>query len=582
MQGFSGFICCKPSYNEGRLFAVTSLREHLSKDILASAEADLRRRESFLRFHTYLAAEGNDIFLRALYRFVHSAPWRYWDPEVVAYALEILENSPERTASAMTVRSRQMGIGFENLFRQAPTASYEDKLSLSKMRDLLRLATEFHPEYLRCAEHIFSNFLIVYWSVLRKGDVRGKYDLRGAVNLISQKGHPSLLKGYNDDIRNAAAHGEVVFRGLESIQYGPEVANVNFSSFEFLDTFDSLWRTSNNLALALLLFIARNRNSLSSANNFILPPSIMVFLAGGGIERTGLNVVGAVESEIHGLGKQLHLAVQTFSLYRPLVLLECAQLTMHLLENGGGGYARYLFDIDQGKSLSSLVIVKPDRLAALLQEDASVERLGEIIDDTPLLWYDESKLRTNFKAWKFLIKSNMKVAKEGILTEWRSAGVVSRGRGRYFIRKIENVSVGKIPRVNVTAVLRYPDDVSNRVLIREIVYSIIKQVSKIWVDTKKAGFEGDRGRIGRPKYIWLRLCRLDGTIRWLNASGWSSGNLVAMAERAYGLFRRPIQIRNPEEVWKGIQIRYSMDRELLNAISGDSDINGGDASSEEL
>lgn len=369
------------------------LRDLLSKDILTSAEATSRKRESFARFYMYLPEVGSDIFLRALYKFVLAAPWRYWDPEVVTNALQLLENSVERTASAMSVRSRQIGIGFENLFRQARASNYEEKLSLSKVRDLLRLATEFHPEYLRCAEHIFSNLLTVYWSVLKKGDVSGKFDLRGAVNFINQKGHNFLLKGYNDDIRNAVAHGEVVFKGLESIQYGPEVANVNFASFEFLSTFDSLWRTSNNIALALLLFIARNKNYLVGIHGFVLPPSLMAFLAASGIERTGLNVVGVVESEIHGLGKQLHLAVQTFTRYRPLVLLECAQLTMHLLENGGSGYARYLFDIDQGKSLSSLVIVRPDRLTTLLQENSPTERLGEIFDDSPLLW---SILRTVF------------------------------------------------------------------------------------------------------------------------------------------------------------------------------------------
>lgn len=561
---------------------MSSLRDLLSKDILASAEADLRKRESLSRFHMFLTPEGNDIFLRALYRFVHLAPWRYWDPEIVANALGLLETSIDRTTSAMAIRSRQMGIGFENLFRQAPTANYEEKLSLSKMRDLLRLATEFHPEYLRYSEHIFNNLLIVYWSVLKKGDVSGKYDLRGAVNLINQKGHHFLLKGYNDDIRNAVAHGEVVFRGLESIQYGPEVANVNFASFEFLSIFDSLWRTSNNLALALLLFIARNKVDLANTKNFILPPSMMAFLAAAGIERTGLNVVGVVESEIHELGKQLHLAVQTFSLYRPLVLLECAQLTMYLLENGGGGYARYLFDIDQGKSISSLVIVKPDRLAKLLQDNASIERLGEIFDDVPLLWYNESKFRTNLKAWKFLFKSHFKTAKEEIATGWRNAGIISRGRGRYLIRKIENVSAGRIARINVTAVLRYPDDVNDKELIRDIIYSIIKRTSKIWIDTKKAGFEGDKGRIDRPKYIWLRLCRLDGTIRWLNACDWASGNLVAMAERAYGLFRKPIQIRNPEEIWKGILIRYSMDMELIKSLMSDSENKKNDDSNDAI
>jgi len=554
---------------------VSSLRDLLSKDILASAEADLRKRESLARFHMFLTPEGNDIFLRALYRFVYSAPWRYWDPEIVARALGLLEDSVGRTTSAMAARSRQMGIGFENLFRQAPTSSHEEKLNLSKMRDLLRLATEFHPEYLRCAEHIFSNFLSVYWSVLKKGDVSGKYDLRGAVNLINQKGHHFLIEGYNDDIRNAVAHGEVVFRGLEAIQYGPDVANVNFASFEFLSILDSLWRTSNNLALALLLFVARNKDDPVNTSKFVLPPSIMAFLAAAGIERTGLNVVGVVESEIHGLGKQLHLAVQTFSLYRPLVLLECAQLTMHLLENGGSGYARFIFDIDQGKSISSLVIVKPDRLAKLLVGNAPIEKLSEIFDGAPLLWYNESQLRTKLKGWKYIFSSRLRVAKEEIATEWRQAGIISHGRGRYVIRKVENVSAGKIARINVTAVLRYPDDVSHRELIRQIIYSIIKSTSKLWIDTKKAGFEGDKGRIARPTYIWLRLCRLDGTIRWLNSCGWRNGNLVAMAEKAYGLFTKPIQIRNPEEIWRGILIRYSPDMELIKNLMDDSENENG-------
>jgi hypothetical protein len=120
----------------------------------------------------FLTPEGNDLFLRALYRFVQFAPWRYWDPEIVASALGLLEGSVERTTSAMAVRSRQMGIAFENLFRQAPPSNYEEKLNLSKMRDLLRLATEFHPEYLRCAEHIFSNLLIVYSSLPTLQEVR--------------------------------------------------------------------------------------------------------------------------------------------------------------------------------------------------------------------------------------------------------------------------------------------------------------------------------------------------------------------------------------------------------------------------
>ena len=549
----------------------TSIREFLSQDLLARAEAELRLRESLARFSTYLSGEGNDLFLRALHRFVRSAPWRYWDPDVVAAALGVLDRSVERTASAISVRSRQIGTGFENLFRRSPTAGYEEKLNLSKIRDLLRLATEFHPEYLRCAEHIFSNLLTLYWSVLKRGDVQGRYDLRGAVNLISQKGHDFLLTGYDDDIRNAIAHGEVVFRGLETIRYGPEVADVNLASFEFMAKFDSLWRTSNNLAIATILFIARNRRVLTDACGVILPSSIMAFLAAGGVERTGLNVVGVVESEIHGLGKQLHLAVETTSQSRLQVLLESAQLTMHLLDSGGGGYARYLFEIDQGKSLSSLVIVKPDRLKALLDERASTERLGEIFDDTPLLWYDESQFRTKLKGWLTIMRSHLRLAREEIRAQWRAAGVISQGSGRYVIRKIENASAGRIPRVNVIAVLRYPEDASDREMVRQIIRGVIKEVSKVWVNTKAVGLKGERGRIGRPRYVWLRLCKLDGTIRWLNAVDWANGNLIAIAEMVYGFWRQPILVRRPEEVWRGIRILYSSP---IGAISEDIEDTG--------
>ncbi len=65
----------------------------------------------------------------------------------------------------------------------------------------------------------------------------------------------------------------------------------------------------------------------------------------------------------------------------------------------------------------------------------------------------------------------------------------------------------------------------------------------------------------------------------MNSCDWASGNLAAMAERVYGLFTRPIQIRNPEEIWKGILIRYSMDMELIkNLMSGSEKENGADIS----
>lgn len=60
-----------------------SIRELLSSAPLSVPDAELRRREGMERFAQYLPAEADDIWARALSKFVTTAPWRYWDPATV-------------------------------------------------------------------------------------------------------------------------------------------------------------------------------------------------------------------------------------------------------------------------------------------------------------------------------------------------------------------------------------------------------------------------------------------------------------------------------------------------------------------
>jgi len=276
---------------------VTSLRDFLATDLLASADIELKRRRSLERFSEYLSADAPDLWLRSLSRFASVPPWSYWDAELLRSALEILEISAERTVSALEAWAGRIGIGFENLLRPAPTSYYEESLTDDKPQDLLRLATEFHPEYLRCEEHIFTNLLTLYWAILRKGAVKAKFEITGALTIIQNKGCNFLLSGYDEKVRNAIAHGEVVFTGT-GIQYGSPEAHYKLTSSEFLSKHDSLWRTSNTLAIAILLFLARNRHLFVNLPRPILPSSIIMFLAAAGVERPGLTVTGIVESDV--------------------------------------------------------------------------------------------------------------------------------------------------------------------------------------------------------------------------------------------------------------------------------------------
>jgi hypothetical protein len=62
----------------------------------------------------------------------------------------------------------------------------------------------------------------------------------------------------------------------------------------------------------------------------------------------------------------------------------------------------------------------------------------------------------------------------------------------------------------------------------------------------------------KPQYVFVDLFKVDGTLRWLKGGGWLAGNLVAVAERVWG--NHPsVLVENPEQIYKGIRIRFSMD-----------------------
>ena len=83
----------------------------------------------------------------------------------------MLERDPQRTLRAIEIRRRALDRGLDNLFRPSDVMKYEDSLDSARSRDLVRLSTEFFPEYLRWAEYVFGNLLELYWALEKRGEV---------------------------------------------------------------------------------------------------------------------------------------------------------------------------------------------------------------------------------------------------------------------------------------------------------------------------------------------------------------------------------------------------------------------------
>ena len=527
------------------------LRELLADDPLTRAVLQVRQWAGHDRFRQ-LIPNLSDQWAAALSRFAGRTPLAFWDDPSVECAISMLEENPTRTCDAIRERGSLFDLGLGNLLVLTEADSRQKALPMGDGRKVVELATVFHPEYLRKCEHVFGNLLSVYWSVRKRGDVSGSYVVKNAISLFERSSEAVLVRGYVDEIRNAIAHGKVCFTAAGT-RYGAHARSPVLLPDEFLASFDFVWRSSLALALGVLLFLARNDGVLANAS-VTTPPSVCGILASGAVERPGLRVIGAFASEVPKIGRQLNVVTENSFKARAMVILDALRLTRRLQEAGATGFSRFLVESHHPWGTPSLVLVSPSRLQRLIDEHASVDRLMESLIDTPMVWEDESQFATRCKAYPLIARSQLRVAFMSVrrsLRPVRQLGVV--------VKHIRNASVRPTARVEVVLVLEEPNrDVTSEEL-DAVLLSFCRRYSRHLVKDNPGRFTTRRCTRRLPSYVWIRLYRNDGTLRWLARDSVKEGNLLAAAERIRGKDNKPVLVRDPEKIISGVRIRYSHD-----------------------
>jgi hypothetical protein len=532
------------------------LHDFLMENILARASGDTVSSRGRTMFRNHVNVPLDSFWYRVLGQIGNRPPWTYWDPNVFRVAVHTLESDPERTLQSLHTHRHAIDIGLKEWLREVPASRDERPISFPDTDDLIRVATVHHPEYLRRAEHIFGNLLHLYWGVLKKKSVGGAFYLRSALAVVDSKGRSSLVTGYRDEIRNAIAHGQVVFTG-NGIRYGPLSAGAEFIHSDLLHELDRLWMTCNSLVLALLVFVSQRLQAV--VDNVTIPSRLSVLLAEVSAGHPGFSVLDVVESDYPRTGQQLHLSVSTAFRSRLAVIAECSRMSFQLWRFGARTYDRFLFDIAHaGKQIHSTLVIDPSKLMSLVQQGAGVAHLSEALCDPVLLWYDESALSMRRRALSILVPSNLQVARQQMSASLRAAGFLQT-RTRYKVRSVEDRSAGKFIRLEVTAVLVDEEDATNRSLLREILRCIIRDTRSRWHWSKADGLSRTAPRIGRAKYVWVKLYRRDSTVREIGRDEWFGPNLLATAEKVFGFGAQPVFVSNAQETWKRIRIRYEVD-----------------------
>lgn len=531
--------------------ADVGLRELLADDPLCRAALQVRQWAGRDRFRK-LAPGLSDQWAAALERFTGTRPFAFWDDKSVECAVAMLEENPTRTCNAIRERGSLFDLGLSNLLVLSEADLLQKPLSMGDGRKAVELATVFHPEYLRKCEHVFGNLLSVYWSVRKRGDVTGQYVVKNAVAQLESGAEAVLVRGYVDEVRNSIAHGEVCFTATGT-RYGSHANSPVLLPDEFLSCYDHLWRSSLALALGVLLFLARNDGVLAGAS-VSTPASVCGILASGAAERPGLSVVGAFASEVPRIGRQLNVVTENSFKARAMVILDALRLARRLQEAGATGFSRFLIESHHPWGTPSMVAVAPSNLQRLIDEGASTDRLMEALADTPMVWEDESKLATRCKAYPLIARTQLRAALTSVRRSLRAVGALP-----VVVKTTRNASVRPISRIEVVLVLEEPDrDVTSQE-VDAVLVSFCRRYSRRLVKDNPGLFTTRRCAKRTPSYVWIRLYRREGTLRWLARDSVKEGNLLAAAERIKGKDHKPVLVKDPEKIVSGVRIRYSYD-----------------------
>lgn len=528
------------------------LAELLLSNPLGEAHLAGVRRVARERFATYLADDSDEGMLPALARFAGEVPWRYWRAETVDAALALLERDHQRTLAALRARGEVVARGIDGLLAPSQIWSREDSLYEGSFTDASVLLLEFHPEYLRVAEHVFGNLICLYWSIAKKRGVDGKCELPGAVAVLCGQGLAALTQGYDDVVRNASAHGGVQV-GWPDIQYvnGGHVQEMRVR--EFLQKFDDLWFTANSLALALLLYMARNPVLLPAD---VIPTPISVMSAVARSAHPGMQFRGAVESSFEAVGRQLHVGMITDMRKREAILMDSGRIAANLAVQGVRGYARLLFTVGHpGSNMTDFVVIQGERLRELLEQSAPIDQLPEAYDpDSTIVWHGEGALAWKRKKWSIIVQSVGRQTLDQVRRNLQDQGLLL-GRSRYIVRDTRDISTDRIARVRATVVLRNPNDAGDRDLVNAILREVTSRLRRQWFSLVTRDPTGARLVRHRPRTVIVSLHREDGPVRWLESGGWRGGNVIAVSEWCW---KAPyVQVKNPEAAIGRMRMQYS-------------------------
>jgi hypothetical protein len=454
--------------------------------------------------------ELNDI-LPALARFCDEPPFTYWNRPLVDAVQLYIVGRHARLLKAFEKAGTALDTCLVHLLDRS-WSNQEQSHDISKATDIQRLISVSMPAHLRVVEHIYGNLLRFLWVLENDKSFTVP---KNALGRLEKFLGSELGSGFDDDVRNGLAHGEVYFENGE-LKFGKSPHHTSLSPSEFEHQIDALWATSISIIVGLLIALAKYAYDDQKILR-ALPARCMSFILSGIRDYEYLSLHGSVETKTPRGNELVLFATFPRSGLR-FASFECLKVGLAVYLLSGSRYDAIQFSIEAGVGSLQLAILDLTKIGRSYDQGLPASSLVDVFHFA-LFW---NSFGEKIERWQMRLRFFRHF--------YKKAFEALRGRPRIYIRKLENVSVGWRARVKVTAVVSKEFGNLDESEISRQMQNLTRKLKRQRVWAPPTAFERKISLPILPSYVWIFLYREDRSLREVSEGGWLGSNLIAVSE----------------------------------------------------
>lgn len=280
------------------------------------------------------------------WRYLFNRPEKFLNWDVYTQAIKIYSDFyskyPTEFSDFFSKEFRELNLANRNLSEINLLLIHDNKLNDDQIELINFCDNSILPNYLRLIEGVYHVMInpIVTFTQLENGKKPFNQKIFNRCEYITKE-YPTFSEPYSHVIRNAIAHGGVIY-GNNNITFQDDNNIEEYSIKGFIRKFDDLLDFCNAMILAFLTFYYINRTNLSS-EGIVLPTSFIFEEIKMEFSAPKWDVRACIESETHDKRNQLNIYIGESFFWKTLPFyysLQTVQGAVKLCSFFGKSYSR--------------------------------------------------------------------------------------------------------------------------------------------------------------------------------------------------------------------------------------------------